>query len=139
MVCSHFNDAFDLEPFLELDVGMMPQVLSLMTDEQRFKALYHTIRNWSLIVSLGFPSADRLRIRKLERENAAEEILALEIKRCKAEVILGKREKAALEKENELIKNCSLSPNLKKKETTGDLSSYVGILEIVSLQYNLLS
>ena len=93
----------------------------------------------------GFPSADRLRIRKLECKNAAlqkllllgqarEEILALEIKRLKAEVMLGKREKAALEKENELIKNCSLSPSPERKETASDLGSYVGILAIVPLQ-----
>jgi len=86
--CAHFkNRDFDLNPFLNVDVELMPHVLAWFANENQttedidnfgnhidyhfhWKALYYVIRNhWDIPVLFGFPSADRLRITELERMN----------------------------------------------------------------------
>ena len=98
VVGSQFRDIFDLTPFLELHVTVMPYLLALMSSHGSLhKGLHHTVRNWNVTALFGSPSLDRMKIRKLEDENdklrevvqvgqAREEILSMEVKRLKVEI-----------------------------------------------------
>ena len=98
VVGSQFQQIFDLTPFLELHVTVMPYLLALMSSHGSLhKGLHHTVRNWNVTALFGSPSLDRMKIRKLEDENdklrevvklgqAREEILSMEVKRLKVEI-----------------------------------------------------
>ena len=64
---THFDICtFDLQPFLDMDVKIMPHLLSWMTsntqDGHLCSKIYHFIHDWDVPVLFGFPSAESVRI-----------------------------------------------------------------------------
>lgn len=111
---AHFQgDSFDLQPFLDMDVKIMPALLVWLANNSsescscRLGKIYYFIRNWDVPVLFGFPSAESIRIgsrmseletlvKKLRLENAQlkEEVQALkEASSSPTETSLKKRRK----------------------------------------------
>ena len=111
---AHFQgDSFDLQPFLDMDVKIMPALLVWLANNSsescscRLGKMYYFIRNWDVPVLFGFPSAESIRIgsrmseldtlvKKLRLENAElkEEVQALkEASSSPTETSLKKRRK----------------------------------------------
>ena len=129
------NDAshFDIKPFLNLDVQMMPFFLEffqkvpgiyigpnhdryLRTDCAPLFYLFQIIRRWKLPGLFSFPSAEKVRINSLETKNHE---LMREMELLKSEMELLKSEHSRLNAENALLssKNESLEANEKLKRT----------------------
>mmetsp|Transcript_41513 Transcript_41513/g.74826 ORF Transcript_41513/g.74826 Transcript_41513/m.74826 type:complete len:175 (+) Transcript_41513:1-525(+) len=91
------------EDVLNIDIKLMPNVLSLIgketsthLDNYRFKILYNLVRKWNMPSLFDFPSAEKLRIQRLEKEND----------QLKVELNMLKRERgddAGLRKENKRL------------------------------------
>ena len=75
IIRSHFCGSFDMSPFSNMDLELLPYVLGLIGKhifyEGRSKrsAIYRVVRNFPDLCS--FPSSDRKRLHKAEQENAA--------------------------------------------------------------------
>ena len=62
---THFDECtFDLQPFLDMDVKIMPHLISWMTRNivRSCSNIYYFIKNWDVPVLFGFPSAESERI-----------------------------------------------------------------------------
>ena len=85
---AHFQGEFNIAPFLELDVKLIPHLLQWISQPFRFhgigkaymfnlgfQAFHRIIRNWNVAALFGFPTAECARInshvQKLERDKIA--------------------------------------------------------------------
>ena len=65
----HFRGQFSLLEVLNLNVMLMPHVLEFVATECGLSSMYRLVRCGKVAELFGFPSADRLRARELEKEN----------------------------------------------------------------------
>lgn len=98
---------FDLQPFVDLDVKVMPHVLAWFAGKSSSHKghcvgnLHRLIRNWNIPTLLGYPSVSKSRMIELETKSAGLEVL---ISRLKAENANLKEERGAAARNIEQLK-----------------------------------
>ena len=108
---AHFQgDSFDLQPFLDMDVKIMPALLVWLANNSsescscRLGKMYYFIQNWDVPVLFGFPSAESIRI-----GSRMSELEAL-VKKLRSENAESQAVNTQLKEEVQTLKEASLSP-----------------------------
>lgn len=106
------GNEFDIAPFVDYDVKLMPFVLSLAAMRFKIDCLYELIKQWNVAELFGFPSPEKERL-SAKMSNIETENIDL-----RNEVKLLKQEVARLASENGKLKSEAMKPG--KRARTGD-------------------